>query len=313
MTRSPLSSAVVASATLALAFAWLLVRVGADRHRGVGPNVNVRAAYAQTEVCDFECCRPMQLHLHAGAFALTDLQNEAPEVDITWTPITTTVADPHVPVHFRATYCAEHSVGCSQKYYYEGVIPVDGSTGGDAGVVPIGAWPDKSRIGACGQEGLSEDMPAIVHVWQAVNLPGRPPCGQSNNGPPFPYNGCFSDTDYDMYIARTIQPAYPQGSTQCFHSIEFKLRPQTDGYSPGADDPTVLVQHDYDDRESEGSQCPGPDEYELVDTPSWLVTRTDFEFVALNWMRECKLSSGEDPGGQRLETCIFGIFARIEP
>ena len=92
------------------------------------------------------------------------------------------------------------------------------------------------------------------------------------------------------------------------------MHPQTDGYSHGADDPSVLVQHDYDDRQPEGSQCPAADEYEPVDWPIWSVKRTDFEFVALNQPRECLPAyPPEAAGGQFLEACIFGIFRRIAP
>lgn len=291
----------------------VLASVGLVWPRGLGarqPQPAERGAVVHAlGVCGFDCCRPLNLHLHAGADLRSGLSGDPEHVGLSWSPVTTTVSQPRVPVHFAVTYRAEHGAS-SDLRSYEGVIPADPGAAGPDGVVRIGEWPPAERIGACGQERLTERMPGIVHVFQGVNLPGRPPCGQVAMGPPSTALGCFSDTDYDMRIARTIQPDHPMGKTLCFHSIRFWLHPGTDSHSNGADDPAILVQHDYDDRLPEAAQCPASDQYRLVATPQLVLPRDRFELEVPNVPRRCVLAPSW-AGGQSVEACVAGVFERL--
>ena len=193
--------------------------------------------------CNWTCCRPMTLYVHATGHSIVDPDpnNEPNQVDLVWrrSNVLQQKANFVVPIRFRIKYC--QGWGSTNCHFYAGLTQIDPDA--PPSIVEDDEtgepWPS---VGACGQS-LPAPFPSATQIvslasWVSPNPGnwGQTPCGTSASLDP---DACdpFVDSDYVLWIARTVDLQIPGVPTLCFSSMEVWVDDEQ------ADDDTLLVQH----------------------------------------------------------------------
>lgn len=262
--------------------------------------------------CNWSCCGPMALFIHAAGHSIVDPDpsNEPNQIDLVWrrADVNEPKANIVVPIRFRLKYC--EGWGGSYCHYYEGYIKI---TKNAPPVVMVDTlkgepWPS---VGVCGQS-LPAPFPSATQIvslapWVSPNPvnPGSTNCGSNASLDELACES-FVDTDYTLWIARTAMQS-PNEPQLCFNSMEVWV----DG--PQADDDNLLIQHD-DDAGNPTCFNEESDAYTLASTPRWTITRSQFTTYPSQRPRECLQAdpSNNDVGGQEYTLCIFANFTPME-